>query len=206
MIQITCYELYWFFVCFCCGDFIRHLPEGRIHIGIKYSYSNSNRSVTFFMLVLLRRTSFPGHLLSPIFHHHFYTLHLQVFPLCGVLMRFSCLLCSWISYGLDRHLCPVVHHRRANILKSFCSVMSLHGLCGTSGLPYCERGIVQLLDFTEKFLPLPRFEPRTCLVPSRYATNWAILAWFSKKTMNNLPRFAIGTLTTSQECTHQASR
>ena len=36
---------------------------------------------------------------------------------------------------------------------------------------------IQLLIFTEKFLPLPGFEPRTSLVPSRYATNWAILAW-----------------------------
>ena len=37
--------------------------------------------------------------------------------------------------------------------------------------------INQLLIFTEKFLPLPGFEPRTSPVPSRYATNWAILAW-----------------------------
>ena len=31
--------------------------------------------------------------------------------------------------------------------------------------------INQLLIFTEKFLPLPGFEPRTFLVPSRYAIN-----------------------------------
>ena len=35
----------------------------------------------------------------------------------------------------------------------------------------------QLLIFTEKFSPLPGFEPGTSLVPSWYATNWAILAW-----------------------------
>ena len=37
----------------------------------------------------------------------------------------------------------------------------------------------QLLIFTEKFSFLPGFEPRTSSVPSRYATNWAILAWIS---------------------------
>ena len=31
--------------------------------------------------------------------------------------------------------------------------------------------------FHWKVLPLPGFEPGTLLVPSRYATNWAILAW-----------------------------
>ena len=35
----------------------------------------------------------------------------------------------------------------------------------------------QLLIFIEKFSPLPGFEPGTSPVPSRYATNWAILAW-----------------------------
>ena len=39
--------------------------------------------------------------------------------------------------------------------------------------------INQLLIFTEKFSPLPGFEPRTSPVPSRYATNWAILAWIN---------------------------
>ena len=34
-----------------------------------------------------------------------------------------------------------------------------------------------LLIFTEKFLP--GFEPGTSAVPSRYATNWAILAWIT---------------------------
>ena len=34
----------------------------------------------------------------------------------------------------------------------------------------------QLLIFTEKLSPLPGFEPGTSLVPSRYATNSAILA------------------------------
>ena len=38
---------------------------------------------------------------------------------------------------------------------------------------------IQLLIFIEKFLPLLGFKPRTSPlpVPSRYATNWAILAW-----------------------------
>ena len=36
---------------------------------------------------------------------------------------------------------------------------------------------IQLLIFTEKFSPLPEFEPGTSPVPSWYATNWAILAW-----------------------------
>ena len=36
---------------------------------------------------------------------------------------------------------------------------------------------IQLLIFTEKFWPSPGFEPGTSQVPSRYATNWAILAW-----------------------------
>ena len=30
---------------------------------------------------------------------------------------------------------------------------------------------IQLLIFTEKFLPLPGFEPRTSPLPSRFATN-----------------------------------
>ena len=37
--------------------------------------------------------------------------------------------------------------------------------------------IIQLLIFIEKFSPLPGFELGTSPVPSRYATNWAILAW-----------------------------
>ena len=36
---------------------------------------------------------------------------------------------------------------------------------------------IQLLIFTEKFSPLPGFEPETSPVWSWYATNWAILAW-----------------------------
>ena len=35
----------------------------------------------------------------------------------------------------------------------------------------------QLLISIEKFSPLPEFEPETSPVSSRYATNWAILAW-----------------------------
>ena len=38
---------------------------------------------------------------------------------------------------------------------------------------------IQLLIFTEKFSPLLGFEPGTSPVPSRYATNWAILAWIT---------------------------
>ena len=38
---------------------------------------------------------------------------------------------------------------------------------------------IQLLIFTEKFSPLVGFEPRTSPLPSRYATNWAILAWIT---------------------------
>ena len=34
-------------------------------------------------------------------------------------------------------------------------------------------------SFNEKFSPFPGFEPRTSLVPSLYATNWAILAWMA---------------------------
>ena len=37
--------------------------------------------------------------------------------------------------------------------------------------------VLLYLIFTEKFSPLPGFEPGTSPVPSRYATNWAILAW-----------------------------
>ena len=40
--------------------------------------------------------------------------------------------------------------------------------------------INQLLIFTEKFSPLPGFEPGTSPVPSRYNTNLAILAWIWK--------------------------
>ena len=42
---------------------------------------------------------------------------------------------------------------------------------------------IQLPIFTEKFSPLLGFEPGTSPVPSRYATNWAILAWISIKIM-----------------------
>ena len=38
----------------------------------------------------------------------------------------------------------------------------------------------KLLIFIEKFSPLPGFGPGTYTVPSRYATNWAILAWISR--------------------------
>ena len=38
---------------------------------------------------------------------------------------------------------------------------------------------IQLPIFTEKFSPLTGFEPGTSPVPSRYATNWAILAWIN---------------------------
>ena len=37
----------------------------------------------------------------------------------------------------------------------------------------------QLLIFIEKFLPLPGFEPGMAPVPSRYASNWVILAWIT---------------------------
>ena len=37
--------------------------------------------------------------------------------------------------------------------------------------------VFKLLIFIEKFSPLPGFDPGTSPVPSRYATNWAILAW-----------------------------
>ena len=36
--------------------------------------------------------------------------------------------------------------------------------------------VIQLLNFTEKFSPLPGFKPLTSPVPSWYVTNWAILA------------------------------
>ena len=38
----------------------------------------------------------------------------------------------------------------------------------------------QLLNFIEKFSPLSGFVPRASPVPSRYATNWAILAWIKE--------------------------
>ena len=44
---------------------------------------------------------------------------------------------------------------------------------------------IQLLNFTEKFSPLSGFEPGTSPVPSRYATNWAILAWIYNKFLIN---------------------
>ena len=37
--------------------------------------------------------------------------------------------------------------------------------------------IIHLLIFTEKFSPLPVFEPGTSPVPRQYAANSAILAW-----------------------------
>ena len=39
--------------------------------------------------------------------------------------------------------------------------------------------IIQLLIFTEKFSPLPGFEPGTLPVSSLYVTNWAILSWMT---------------------------
>ena len=50
---------------------------------------------------------------------------------------------------------------------------------------------IQLLIFTGKFSPLPGFEPRTSMLPSRYATNWAILAWIHLGSNN----FFLGELT-----------
>ena len=37
-----------------------------------------------------------------------------------------------------------------------------------------------MLIFIEKLSPLPGFEPGTCPVLSRYATNWALLAWIAQ--------------------------
>ena len=42
--------------------------------------------------------------------------------------------------------------------------------------------LFNLVIFIEKFSPLPGFEPGTSPVPSRNATNWAILARINKKT------------------------
>ena len=58
---------------------------------------------------------------------------------------------------------------------------------------------LQLLIFTEKFLPLPGFEPGTSPVPSRYATNWAILAWIVTKKLRN---FFIWRTSWSRICEH----
>ena len=44
----------------------------------------------------------------------------------------------------------------------------------------------QLLIFTTKFSPLPGLEPGTSPVPSRYATNWAILAWIKTRNLKDL--------------------
>ena len=44
-------------------------------------------------------------------------------------------------------------------------------------LIHIQIGTIKLLFFTEKFSPFSGFEPDTSQVPSRYATNWAILAW-----------------------------
>ena len=46
--------------------------------------------------------------------------------------------------------------------------------------------INQLLIFTEKFSPLPEFEPGTSPVPSRCPTNWAILVWISNQRLQKL--------------------
>ena len=52
-------------------------------------------------------------------------------------------------------------------------------------------------NFTEKFSPLPGFEPGTLPVPSRYATNRAILAWIIKANItpfSTLEKFKFATL------------
>ena len=41
-----------------------------------------------------------------------------------------------------------------------------------------------ILSFIEKLSTLPGFEPGTSPVPSRYATNWAILAWIITKNLS----------------------
>ena len=43
--------------------------------------------------------------------------------------------------------------------------------------------LFNVVIFIEKFSPLPGFEPGTSPVPSRNATNWAILAWINKKNL-----------------------
>ena len=47
------------------------------------------------------------------------------------------------------------------------------------GLYFNHKLHVTLIILIEKFSPLPGFERRTSTVPSRYATNWAILAWIT---------------------------
>ena len=71
-----------------------------------YFFFQNGRKCFFFMLVLLRRTSFLGHLLSPIFHHHFYTLHLQVLSSVWVLIRINGRKCYKIVG------CPTVRQKR----------------------------------------------------------------------------------------------
>ena len=49
---------------------------------------------------------------------------------------------------------------------------------------------IQLLIITEKFSPLPGFEPGTSPILSRYATNLAILAWIQINGRERSPIFA----------------
>ena len=74
----------------------------------------------------------------------------------------------------------VVSINGMNISPNSISVNHCHSIINNKILELHIRiqiWIDQLLIFTEKFSPLPGFEPRTSPVPSRYATNWAILAW-----------------------------
>ena len=51
------------------------------------------------------------------------------------------------------------------------------GYCTKQNKPLLFQFILMLIVSLKKFSPLPGFEPGTSLVQSRYATNWAILAW-----------------------------
>ena len=67
---------------------------------------------------------------------------------------------------------------KSNLMLLFTSKL-LTIKCGSFFFKDPKRTIFKLLIFNEKFSPLPWFEPGNSPVPSRYTTNWAILAWMT---------------------------
>ena len=104
------------------------------------------RNKSFFsMLVLLRRTFFLGHHLSPVFQLLQLQLQISLRPLKVAMYCLPVFMtseyfrvsvsCSELNLILD--LSDILS--KLSILKSCFSVVTLHGWCGTSDLTPCER-------------------------------------------------------------------
>ena len=140
------------------------MPNFTLHFKYCLPSKTRERKCVFLwvFLVLLRRTSFwpPSMVyISVIIYTNCYEV-IQLF-------RVTCFIAGQYNtdcYGTNTGVLSI-----STICQSAEYILELYILI--------QIRTIQLLIFTEKFSSLPGFEPGTSLVSSRYATNWAILAW-----------------------------